>query len=64
MPIVQINLMSGRTVEQKRSLVKEVIDAVCRTLDRTPDQVRIILHDLKEEDYAVGGVLKLDNKKK
>ena len=62
MPIVQIELLEGRTVEQKRAMVKEVTDAICRTLNATPDAVRIIIRDMKSENYAVAGVLRSDQK--
>jgi len=62
MPIVQIELLEGRTVEQKRAMVKEVTDAICRTLNATPDAVRIIIRDMKFENYAVAGVLRSDQK--
>ena len=62
MPIVQIELLEGRTVEQKRAMVKEVTDAICRTLNAPPDAVRIIIRDMKFENYAAAGVLRSDQK--
>ncbi|HHW18519.1 MAG TPA: 4-oxalocrotonate tautomerase [Firmicutes bacterium] len=62
MPIVQIELIEGRTVEQKRALVKEVTDAIVRTLGVQPEAVRIILRDMKKENFAVAGTLRLDQK--
>ena len=62
MPIVTINLIEGRSVEKKRALVKEVTDAICKTVDVTPDHVRIILQDMERHDYAVAGKLNCDKK--
>ncbi len=62
MPIVQIELLEGRTVEQKRALVKEVTDAICRTVNAPPEAVRIILREMKFENYAGAGVLRCDQK--
>ena len=56
MPIVTINLIEGRTDDQKRALVKNVTQAVCDTLDKQPEAVRVILQDMAPIDYAVGGV--------
>lgn len=61
MPIVNIHMMVGRDVETKRKLVKEVTDAVCGTLGSPPEMVRVILSEMENEHYAVGGVLKLDS---
>lgn len=63
MPIVQIHLIEGRTVEQKRTLVKKVTDAVCESVSVPPEAVKIILSDMARHDYAIGGVLKLDEAK-
>ncbi|MGE5579193.1 MAG: 4-oxalocrotonate tautomerase [Bacillota bacterium] len=62
MPIVQIELLEGRTVDQKRALVKEVTDAICKTLNAPPEAVRIILRDMKFENFATAGVLRSDQK--
>jgi len=62
MPIVQIELLEGRTVEQKRAMVKEVTDAICKTLNAPPEAVRIIIRDMKFENYAAAGVLRSDQK--
>lgn len=62
MPIVNINLIEGRSVEQKRALVAAVTDAICKTVNVTPDHVRIILQDMAKQDYAVAGVLHCDKK--
>ncbi|WP_435640188.1 4-oxalocrotonate tautomerase [Micavibrio aeruginosavorus] len=63
MPIVQIHLIEGRTVDQKRVLVEKVTAAVCESVNVTPEHVKIILSDMAKHDYAIGGVLKLDAQK-
>ncbi len=62
MPIVQIELLEGRTVDQKRALVKAVTDAICKTVNAPPEAVRIILRDMKFENYGAAGVLRSDQK--
>lgn len=63
MPIIHVHLIEGRSIDQKRALVKEVTDAVCKTVNVTPDHVEVILHDMAKHDYAIAGVLKLDEQK-
>ena len=63
MPIVQIHLIKGRTVEQKRNLVKKVTDAVCETISVPADAVEVILSEMERENYAKAGTLHLDQKK-
>ncbi|QTX32825.1 2-hydroxymuconate tautomerase family protein [Aminithiophilus ramosus] len=60
MPILQVHLLKGRTADQKRQLVREVTEAVSRSLDVRPDQVRIILSEMDREDYAIAGTLVAD----
>lgn len=55
MPIIQINMLEGRTVEQKRNAVAAITEAVCRTLSVRPEQVRIMINELAVEHFAVGG---------
>ena len=62
MPIVQMEILKGRTVEQKRAMVKEVTDAICRTLNAPPEAVSIIIR-VRFDNYAKAGVLRSDQQK-
>ena len=53
-------MMAGRTLDQKRNLVKEVTEAVCRTIDTTPDLVKMKLTEMQPEGYAISGKLIVD----
>lgn len=64
MPIVQIHLMSGRTNEQKRKLVKSVTQAICDSVDVNPENVRIILSEMSDNNYSFAGQLVIDKQKK
>jgi 4-oxalocrotonate tautomerase len=60
MPIVTIELLEGRTVEQKRELAKKITEAFQEVIKVTPETVSIIYHDMKKENYAPAGVLLID----
>ncbi len=60
MPIVQINMLKGRTLDQKRALVKKVTEALGETIGAPPHKVRIILNDMEHDMYAIAGVLHAD----
>lgn len=64
MPVVNIQIFQGRSVEQKRSLVAEVTEAICRSLSVSPDVVRILITDMPRENMGVAGVLNIDTVKK
>lgn len=60
MPIVQIDLLTGRTVEQKRKMVKEVTDAISKNLNCDASAVTIIIREMTKEHLANGGILRVD----
>jgi 4-oxalocrotonate tautomerase len=62
MPSVTIILKEGRTVEQKRELVKAVTEAIVRTVGAKPEAVHIVLQDEPAHNLATGGQLLLDRK--
>lgn len=55
MPIINIQMLAGRTPEQKENLITEVTDAVVRTTGARKEAVTIIISDMKKEDYGHGG---------
>ena len=57
MPEVVFYALGGRSVEQKRALVKDITDAIVRNCEVTPDAVTIIIHENPRTDKAKGGVL-------
>lgn len=63
MPVIQVEMFKGRTVEQKRAMVKKVTEAMVETVGCPAEAVKIIIRDMEYENYAIGGVLKYDEKK-
>jgi 4-oxalocrotonate tautomerase len=55
MPIIQLNVAEGRTSEQKLAMMAAITDAVVRTLDVRPEQVRILINEVKDENFAIAG---------
>ena len=43
MPVAQINILEGRTDEQKEMLIHEVTDAIVRSLGAPVESVRVIV---------------------
>lgn len=60
MPIVQVELLEGRTVEQKRALAEKVTEAITEVLDCPASAVSIIIRDMPATNYASGGKLRID----
>ncbi|MFT6897677.1 MAG: 4-oxalocrotonate tautomerase, partial [Paraglaciecola sp.] len=52
MPIAQINIMEGRTDEQKEALISEVTDAIVRAIDAPKQSVRIIINEMPKQHFG------------
>jgi 4-oxalocrotonate tautomerase len=56
MPIVHIELLEGRSIEQKREMVKKVTDAIVETTACPVDAVRVVLCEMPQAHLSEGGV--------
>jgi 4-oxalocrotonate tautomerase len=60
MPVVTVQLWEGRTLEQKRKLVRAITDAMIEHADAKPDGLHVILQEIPRENWARAGVLGVD----
>lgn len=60
MPVIRVEMFKGRTVDQKRALVKELTDAFIRTCGGAPESVQIVIADVAKEDWGGAGILMSD----
>jgi 4-oxalocrotonate tautomerase len=57
MPEVVVYLVEGRTLEQKRGLVKDITAAVVKNAGAPPEAVTVSLIETPKTSKAKGGVL-------
>jgi 4-oxalocrotonate tautomerase len=62
MPHIQITMLKGRTIEQKRKLVERVTDAMAEEAGTPKEGIVVTIVEVEREDYARGGVLMADKK--
>ena len=62
MPVIQITLSKGRTVEQKRDLVQVITEESARILKTKNENIRILIYEVEGENWADAGILGLDMK--
>lgn len=62
MPVVTVQMWSGRTVEQKRRLVRAITDAMIQHADAKPDGLHVILQEIPPDSWGRAGVLGIDRK--
>lgn len=55
MPIIEMHLLAGRSVEKKRKAVAAITSALVDALEVRPEQVRVLITEHNDEQFAVGG---------
>ena len=58
MPIITVNLLSGRTSSQKEALVRELAEGTVRALGVSDQSIRIILNEIEPNHWAIGSKTK------
>lgn len=60
MPVIQVTMSHGRSVEQKRELVRVLTKETSRILNTNEGAVRILIYEVSKENWGNAGVLGLD----
>lgn len=56
MPMIQVQLLEGRSSAQKQSLLEELTAATVRCLAVDPERVQVQIYEFPEGTWARGGV--------
>ena len=62
MPLVQVTMLKGRTIEQKRKIAARITDAMVEDAKAAKEAVVVTFIEITREDYANAGVLLADKK--
>ena len=57
MPVVTVQMLEGRTADQKRELVAAITEAVVRITRTTPEATQVIINEISREHWAFAGKL-------
>jgi 4-oxalocrotonate tautomerase len=57
MPVVTVQMYTGRTSQQKRALVRAITDAMVQHAGAKPDNLHVILQEVPKENWALAGVM-------
>jgi len=63
MPNITVELLKGRTMEQRSEFVRRVTEDAVECLNARRESVRILLVEIDPSDVANGGVIKADEAK-
>jgi 4-oxalocrotonate tautomerase family enzyme len=55
LPVIVAILIAGRTLDQKRALIAALADAAADTLDAPLDATRVMVKDIPNTDFGIGG---------
>ncbi|MDP2288779.1 MAG: 4-oxalocrotonate tautomerase family protein [Actinomycetota bacterium] len=55
MPFIQVTMLEGRTVEQKKELISKLNSAAAEVLGGDPSRIRIALYEVSGDDWGIGG---------
>ncbi len=61
MPIIRVEMFTGRSRAEKRGLVHELTETFVRVVGGKPEAVIVILKDVDKEDWGTAGTLMADN---
>jgi 4-oxalocrotonate tautomerase len=64
MPLVQITMLQGRTVDQKRKIAQRVTDAMVEEAGARREAIVVTFLEVSKESYASGGELMADKQHK
>ncbi|MFT3759061.1 2-hydroxymuconate tautomerase [Thauera sp.] len=56
MPFAQINMLEGRTEEQKRAVIEKVTQALMDALGAPQQSVRVMINEVPKTNWGIGGV--------
>ena len=54
MPVVQVDMMEGRTAEQKERLIKAIVKAF-EEIGVKPESLTIVIHDVPRTNWGIRG---------
>jgi 4-oxalocrotonate tautomerase len=60
MPIVHVEMFEGRSVEQKRELVRGITETVARVCGVSADGIHVLINEMSRENWGRGAVLHAD----
>ena len=54
MPFIQVTMIEGRSVEQKRAFIAGIAHAAVETLGVPLDRVRVAIYEVTGDDWGIG----------
>ena len=55
MPLIQVTMVQGRTVEQKHALIARLTDAMHEAVGTPKDRIRVAIYEITADEWGIGG---------
>jgi len=55
MPLIQVTMVQGRTVEQKHALIAKLTDAMHEAVGTPKDRIRVAIYEITGDEWGIGG---------
>ena len=56
MPIISVNMMEGRTTEQKEALIQAVAKAVMTSIGAPEANIRVLINEYPKAHWGIGSL--------
>ena len=60
MPVIQITISLGRSLEQKREFIKVLTKETARIMETDEEKVRVLIYEVSKENWGNAGILGVD----
>ena len=55
MPLIQVTMVQGRTIEQKHALIRALTDAMHESVGTPRDRIRVAIYEITADEWGIGG---------
>ena len=55
MPLIQVNILEGRTLEQKEELIRKMTDLASEVLNSPVTAVRVMINEMEPGHWGIAG---------
>jgi 4-oxalocrotonate tautomerase len=63
MPLIQVTMLQGRTIDQKRKIAARITDTMVEEAGARREAIVVTFVEVSKESYASGGELMIDKAK-
>ncbi len=55
MPLIQVTMVEGRSIEQKHDLIRNLSHSMSETLGVPLERIRVAIYEISADEWGIGG---------